>query len=173
MESAPRAIVYLNTEVNARYPAAVDRHIRVVQWNHWTRDKCRFAKPASTCIMTMWHMSVSTACLSADPFAHHIREHQSHHRWRELCLVIAYCNQQAQQWGDAHTRIYVFDRCYIALVHVTLHHMSEWGGWGWHCDRCYIWSRPRHGAGNFSAYASVPGFPLRWCHAFSACVLPV
>ena len=73
-EFASPVSVYLNTEVNARYPAAVDRHIRVVQWNHWTRDKCRFAKPASTCIMTMWHMSVSTACISADPFTHHIRD---------------------------------------------------------------------------------------------------
>ena len=68
IEYASPASVYLNTEVNARYPAAVDRHIRVVQWNHWTRDKCRFAQPASTCIMTMWPMSVSTACIYADPF---------------------------------------------------------------------------------------------------------
>ena len=29
------------TEVNAQHPNAIDRHVRVAQWKHWCRDKCR------------------------------------------------------------------------------------------------------------------------------------
>ena len=134
IECAPPAIVYLNTEVNARYPAAVDRHIRVVQWNHWTRDKCRFAQPASTCIMTMWPMSVSTACISADPFTHHIcaRLYTYTHRVAggRSSAGSSPTATKSHSSEAIHTFEYVFARCHIALIHVTLHHMSEWDGWG-------------------------------------------
>ena len=36
------------TEVNAASPNAIDRHVRVVQWQHWCRDKCRW-RPAVRC----------------------------------------------------------------------------------------------------------------------------
>ena len=43
------------TEVNARHPNAVDRHIRVFQWQHWCRDKCRFG--CTACILPELHHS--------------------------------------------------------------------------------------------------------------------
>ena len=101
-EYAPPIIVYLNTEVNARYPAAVDRHIRVVQWNHWTRDKCRFAQSVPTCIMSgapgpyQPHAppSICSPIIYVHDFTH---TNPSCRRWQELCRVLAYCNEKAQQ----------------------------------------------------------------------------
>ena len=33
--------LFHTTEVNASTPNAIDRHVRVVQWQHGCRDKCR------------------------------------------------------------------------------------------------------------------------------------
>ena len=107
------------TEVNARHPNAVDRHIRVFQWQHWCRDKCRSAAlhaslPNSTTLGSS-HSHFRSLIMCMSQISHPVRRAHSYsplhhpiiiriiwyfglrlHRWRELVAAIRYCNGKAQ-----------------------------------------------------------------------------
>ena len=79
----------LMTEVNAQHPSAIDRHVRVAQWHHWCRNKCRSAY--SHCFRI--HICDISICIDAYSSVHvHITEC----RWAELVKAIKYCNEKAQ-----------------------------------------------------------------------------
>ena len=107
------------TEVNARHPNAVDRHIRVFQWQHWCRDKCRSAAlhasfPNSAALgASHSHFRSLTMCVSQ--ISHPACRAHSYsplhhpiiiriiwyfglrlHRWRELVTAIRHCSGKAQ-----------------------------------------------------------------------------
>ena len=79
------------TEVNAQHPNAIDRHVRVVQWKHWCRDKCRRAHPRCHVCDVIHTQSpdyiVRVAC------AHRMTYNR---RWLELVKAIQFCNARAQ-----------------------------------------------------------------------------
>ena len=111
------------TEANARHPNAVDRHIRVVQWQHWCRDKCRpgcTSLHANSCPLSITttsillslfliflsvslfsyppaHGSHSSSPLHPPPFSDLFCIFGSRmHRWQELTAAIRFCNSKSQ-----------------------------------------------------------------------------
>ena len=84
------SITYM-TEVNARHPDAVDRHVRRAQWSHWSGEKCRSATR---------HLPVLCVCaLSHSLHSIYTYPIRMHPRWQELCKVVRYCND-VQQFHD-------------------------------------------------------------------------
>ncbi len=62
------SITYM-TEVNARHPDAVDRHVRRAQWSHWCGEKCR-STTRHMCVVCLCNVSpVAFDIYIPDPYA--------------------------------------------------------------------------------------------------------